>query len=159
MTAIDYPMPPGTRRMAKEGTTAAGAARNVRVSVELYIRSQGRFARQATFGALAIIFALGAWSLHTILLGWQGAGVAFGIAAAFLVVGVWFAFRLVNMPRFADFLISVEAEIIKVSWPTRTELFRSSIVVIVTSFGLAMLLFFYDVIWRYVLMFLGVIGK
>jgi preprotein translocase subunit SecE len=145
--------------MAKEGTTAAGAARNDWFSVELYKRSQGRFARQATFGALAIIFALGAWSLHTILLGWQGTGVAFGIAAAFLVVGVWFAFRLVNMPRFADFLISVEAEMNKVSWPTRTELFRSSIVVIVTIFGLAMLLFFYDVIWRYVLMFLGVIGK
>ena len=145
--------------MAKEGTTAAGTARNDWFSVELYKRSQGRIARQATFGALAIIFALGAWSLHTMLLGWQGVGVAFGIAAAFLVVGVWFAFRLVNMPRFADFLISVEAEMNKVSWPTRTELFRSSIVVIVTIFGLAMLLFFYDVIWRYVLMFLGVIGK
>ena len=41
-------------------------------------------------------------------------------------------FRLVNLPKFADFLIAVEAEMNKVSWPTRTELFRSSVVVIVT---------------------------
>ena len=34
------------------------------------------------------------------------------------------------MPAFADFLIAVEAEMNKVSWPTRTELFRGSMVVI-----------------------------
>ena len=40
-------------------------------------------------------------------------------------LGLWVAFRLVNMPAFADFLIAVEAEMNKVSWPTRGELFRS----------------------------------
>ncbi len=35
------------------------------------------------------------------------------------MVGLWLCFRLVNMPRFADFLIAVEAEMNKVSWPTR----------------------------------------
>ena len=31
-----------------------------------------------------------------------------------------------NMPRFADFLIAVEAEMNKVSWPSKAELIRSS---------------------------------
>ena len=41
------------------------------------------------------------------------------------LVGVWLGYRLVNIPRFADFLIAVEAEMNKVSWPSRGELIRS----------------------------------
>ena len=61
---------------------------------------------------------------------------------------LWIAFRLVNMPRFADFLISVEAEMNKVSWPTRTELFAASMVVIVVIFLLTAILFVYDLVWK-----------
>src|SRR3712207_7334919 len=32
---------------------------------------------------------------------------------------VWFAWRVVNMPTFADFLIATEAEMNKVSWTSR----------------------------------------
>ena len=60
-----------------------------------------------------------------------------------------------NMPSFADFLISVEAEMNKVSWPTRTELFRASMVVILVIFVLAAILFVYDVAWRFLLRMLG----
>ena len=56
-------------------------------------------------------------------------------------------FRVVNMPRFADFLIAVEAEMNKVSWPSRSELVRSSIVVLITIFVLAVVLFAYDMFW------------
>ena len=66
-----------------------------------------------------------------------------------MVVGVWISFRVVNYPRFADFLIAVEAEMNKVSWPSRTELIRSSIVVIFVIFALAIILFGYDMLWRF----------
>ena len=56
--------------------------------------------------------------------------------------GLWLAFRLVNIPRFADFLIAVEAEMNKVSWPTRAEMFRSSMVVIVSTISSALALRF-----------------
>ncbi len=72
--------------------------------------------------------------------------------------GVWLAFRAVNVPRIADFLIAVEAEMNKVSWPSRGEMFRSTIVVIVTVFGLALILFGYDLLWRLLLKLIGVIG-
>ena len=55
-------------------------------------------------------------------------------------------FRLVNMPPFADFLISVEAEMNKVSWPTRASCFAASLVVIVVIFLLAAILFAYDLV-------------
>ena len=53
------------------------------------------------------------------------------------------SYRVVNVPGFADFLIAVEAEMNKVSWPTRTELFRASMVVLILIFALAVVLFVY----------------
>jgi len=61
-----------------------------------------------------------------------------------LAVGAWAAFRIVNIPRFAEFLISVENEMNKVSWPSRGELYRASLVVIVVIFLLTAILFTYD---------------
>ncbi len=74
--------------------------------------------------------------------------VRYGIPGALALLSVWVAYRIVNVPRFADFLIAVEAELHKVSWPTRTEVIRSSIVVLVTIFGLAFVLYTFDFFWR-----------
>ena len=46
----------------------------------------------------------------------------------------------------------------KVSWPTKTELFRGSIVVLMTIAFLAAFLFIFDVIWKFVFQALGVVG-
>ena len=128
--------------------------------VGLYKRNQGRIARQATFGAFAVIVALGAWRLSQYLGGyisdvgvnnpewpiWKQNLIHFGVPLAILAAGFWASFRLVQMPTFADFLISVEGEMNKVSWPSRSELFRASLVVILVIFFLAALLFAYDYI-------------
>jgi preprotein translocase subunit SecE len=74
-----------------------------------------------------------------------------------LVVGLWLGFRVVNLPSFADFLIAVEAEMNKVSWPSRTELIRASLVVIVLMFGLTIVLFTYDVVLTSLLKAIGVV--
>jgi preprotein translocase subunit SecE len=71
-------------------------------------------------------------------------------------LGMWLGYRLINWPRFADFLISVEAELNKVSWPKKTELYRASMVVIFTMALLALLLFCYDAIWQWLFDMLGV---
>ena len=136
--------------------------------IGFYKRSQGRIARQATFFALLVIVALGAWRLHvwmdaspTITTatsaagengeppqseGFFGRSSSYWVPLAIFVVCGWISFRAVQMPAFADFLISVEAEMNKVSWPSRSELFRASLVVIVTIFFLAALLATYDYI-------------
>jgi preprotein translocase subunit SecE len=119
----------------------------------LYKRSQGRVARQATFSALAVIVALGAWSLSNYYTGY-GPTARYTVPLVALAAGLWASFRVVQMPAFADFLISVEGEMNKVSWPSWGELFRASIVVMVVIFVLAALLFAYDIIWEFLLRWL-----
>ena len=106
-----------------------------------YKRSQGKVARQVTFFAIVAIIAAGAWLLSA------RANTEVGryfVPLGVLALGTWIAFRIVNMPRFADFLISVEAEMNKVSWPSRAELYRASLVVIAVIFLLVAVLFGYD---------------
>jgi len=142
--------------MAKEQDTAASSFGWFQTGI--YKRSQGRYARQATFYALAILIAVGAWRMYETFTVFRENPQGWIIPTVIGVVGAWVSFRLVNAPRFADFLISVEAEMYKVSWPSRTELIRSSIVVIVTMFGLAAVLVAYDYIWKILLGWLGVTG-
>lgn len=125
-------------------------------SLGIYKRSQGRIARQVTFAVLAVTLALGAWTLQDALAD-RAAPLRMGAFGAVLVVGLWLSYRVVNLPRFADFLIAVEAEMNKVSWPSRSELFRSSMVVMVTMFGLAGTLYAYDLLWQFLLTMLGVL--
>lgn len=86
----------------------------------------------------------------------MSAGIATAIPGVLLAAGLWIGYRLVNWPRFADFLIAVEAEMNKVTWPTKDELIRASIVVIFTIFFLAIALFVFDIIWQTIFEAIGV---
>jgi preprotein translocase subunit SecE len=114
-----------------------------------YKRSQGRIARQVTFAAIALVFAILAWKISALAAGDDVVSL-YVIPLVVLAVGAWISFRIVNLPSFADFLISVEAEMNKVSWPGRAELWRASIVVIVVIFLLAAILFGYDLILKFI---------
>ena len=72
------------------------------------------------------------------------------------VVGLWAAYRSVNLPAFADFLIAVEAEMNKVSWPSRGEMLRWSVVVIVMIFAIGLLLAAFDLFWVWFFKLIGV---
>jgi len=121
---------------------------------EVYKRNQGRMVRQVTCLAIWATCFLGAWRFYETFLvdanfgvGMQATAVKWAIPCALFLVGMWVGYRLVNWPRFADFLISVEAELNKVSWPAWPELYRASLVVIFTIAFLAILLFGYDLLW------------
>lgn len=127
--------------------------------VGLYKRTQGRIARQVTFAAIAVCILAGTYQLYNSMVT-MGHLWRMTVPAVLMIAGLWVAYRLVNLPAFADFLIAVEAEMNKVSWPTRSELYRSSAVVLVTVFVLATLLFFFDFVWREFFMTVGVMdGK
>ena len=76
-----------------------------------------------------------------------------------LAIGLWLGYRLVNYAPFADFLIAVEAEMSKVSWPTQQQLTRASAVVIILILGLTVIVFVYDLLLRYVLWWLGIVPE
>ncbi len=124
----------------------------------IYKRSQGRIARQVTFAAMALVVAIGCWRLSETLDQVQPA-LRYGIPAALLALSVWIAYRIVNVPGVADFLIAVEAEMNKVSWPTRSELIRASMVVLITIFVLAAILAAFDLFWSGVFRGLGIIRE
>jgi len=108
-----------------------------------YKRSQGRVARQLTFAALAVAFAVAAWNINSAATSDLGRYI---VPLVVLAAGLWASFRIVHLPKFADFLISVEAEMNKVTWPGRTELWRASMVVMFVIFLLAGILFLYDAV-------------
>lgn len=166
--------------MAKEKSVAVSPAYRSWIAeifhVGMYKRSQGKVARQATFGAIGVTVALAAYQLsvfltakvlgtvESLLSTWPlsyisegGRDVTLQVAEVLsleyslplllFAVGLWIGFRVVNIPRFADFLISVEAEMNKVSWPSKDELIRSSIVVIFVIVAMSALLYGYDAFW------------
>jgi len=155
-------------RVATSGSSSCGELFHFGV----YKRSQGRVTRQVTFSALAIAFALAAWRLYVTGGPWiKGAllyvvpsaradvasAFVYGVSAALLMIGLWLSYRAVNIPRFADFLIAVEAEVNKVSWPARPELIRASIVVIVVVIILATVLFGFDLLWGWLFEAIGIL--
>ncbi len=140
------------------------------VQVGLYKPNQGRITRQVTFGAMVLIVAIGCWRLNATLLApprfltaWLGSVsswwpvVYWGLPLVLLVAGVWLAYRLVNFPRFADFLIAVEAEMNKVSWPSWPELVRGSVVVLTTMIALAVVLAAFDLVWNKLFRTIGIL--
>lgn len=143
--------------MSKQKAMSAGSIVGEIFQVGLYKPSQGRITRQVTCGVFWVVFALAAWRAYESMYwakNWQ-----YIAPLAILVVGFWAAYRVVNYARFADFLIAVEAEMNKVSWPSRGELVRSSIVVIFVIFSLAIILFGFDLFWRGLFQFCGILLK
>ncbi len=123
----------------------------------VYKRSQGRIVRQVTFAAVALALLIGLWQLVLWFRGHsENPWVAYGVPGLLAVVGLWIAYRSVNWPVFADFLIAVEVELNKVSWPSRAELIRASVVVIIVIFALGMLLASFDMFWVWLFKLLGV---
>jgi preprotein translocase subunit SecE len=149
----------------RQGEAVGGSLLRELFSVSVYKRNQGKVARQLTAAALAIAIGLGIWRLSQLLPIWFGGAdsmaplaggadlgvVRFLVPGLLLALGAWICFRVVNIPRFADFLIAVESEMTKVSWPSRDEVVRSSVVVIFLIFALAAILAGYDLFWWFVL--------
>ena len=126
----------------------------------LYKRNQGKMVRQITCLTIWLVVAVAAWRCHDLfiapLVGDGNRAIGYILAVALGGLGFWFGYRLVNWPKFADFLISVEAELNKVSWPTQRELVRASIVVIFTILFLSAILFGFDALWKFLFGLLGI---
>jgi preprotein translocase subunit SecE len=149
----------------QENSTLPGSLGRELFSTSVYKRSQGRVTRQVTFLALTVAWGIAVWRLAQILPAWFTAGgpmtqalpagdfgfIRFGVPLLIFAAGAWLAYRAVNLPRFAEFLIGVESEMSKVAWPSLGEVARSSAVVIFMIFALSFILAAYDLFWRFVL--------
>jgi preprotein translocase subunit SecE len=117
--------------------------------------NQGRMVRQFTFFAIAILAAFGCITLANGPLMSYAKGVQVGVPVGIWLLCCWLAFRVVNVPRFADFLVSVESELEKVTWPGRQEVLQATIVVLCTMFFFGLFLFLIDLVWTWLFAVIG----
>lgn len=122
----------------------------------LYKPNQGRIVRQVTFAVFAGLGALSGWELYRSGMFFRLGGAAHLILVLLLLLAAWLAFRLVNYSVFADFLIAVEAEMNKVSWPSKAEVWNASLVVMFVIFAMSAFLFVFDIIWTFVFEMIGI---
>ncbi len=127
-------------------------------STQTFKPTQGKNARLWTGVGLGAIVATGLYQLHEQQLqGQYGPAVRLGIPTALGLAFGWMIWRLVQYPPFADFLIATEAEMNKVSWTSRDDLYRATIVVLVTVLFLSVYLFGVDFLWSTMLQAIGVL--
>ena len=140
-------------------------------SSTLYKRNQGRLVRRLTAISIAGIVAFGCWSLSAWVENspqiaelsrprWIPSflpGVQMAIPTVIALAGIWFAFRIVNYPPFANFLVSVEAEMDKVSWASVEYLKRATAVVLCTMMFLGAVLWVYDFLWFQLFTAIGIL--
>jgi preprotein translocase subunit SecE len=119
--------------------------------------TQGRHARLWTAIGLAVLVAAGLYRLYVTQLADYAPLVRFGVPAAVALVLGWVIFRVVHYPPFADFLIATEAEMNKVSWTSKSDLYRATTVVLLTVLVLAVYLFLVDWLWSWLLQLIGVL--
>jgi preprotein translocase subunit SecE len=113
----------------------------------IYKRGQGKYTRLSSAFAVAVIVGLGclrlfskleavSWGLSNRATMWIATMVPVGMFVILALLIFW----LVNKPSIADFMISAEGEMKKVSWSSRQEIMVSTSVVIVVVIVMAALL-------------------
>jgi preprotein translocase SecE subunit len=141
-----------------------------------YKKNQGQRVRRGTILGILVLAACGIYTLlahRTLETGpehWQVTipftegktwiilpDLRFTVPILLAGAALWIAYRVVNYPVFADFLIATEAELNKVSWTSRKRLIQDTIVVLVTVILLTVFLFFVDQLWARVLTRIGVV--
>lgn len=142
-------------------------------SLESYKKTQGVRVRRFTLLGAIILVTTGVWSLQGspgMVGDWRVSvpflserpitvlpSVQWTIPLILLVVGLWFSWRLVNTPVFADFLIATDAELNKVSWTSRKQLIRDTIVVLVAVLLLTLFLLVVDQVWGWLFRLIGIV--
>ena len=125
------------------------------MAVTTYKKNQGRPARQI---ALCVVVASLSWLLISVvaLFVRRQVGIQWlGICVAVVLVAAWLSTVLLNRPRWADFLISVQQEIDKVTWPSTQEVKRATVVVLILITSMAVVIFCFDLIWQWVFQVIG----
>ncbi|MFP4224166.1 MAG: preprotein translocase subunit SecE [Phycisphaeraceae bacterium] len=129
------------------------------MAISIYKPGQGYWTRTlSAIGAGTIVLAGVAW-------GWTKMSVISentiyyqsGMAAAVILVLGGLIYWLLNNPRVADFMIATEAEMKKVNWPSRREIFGSTVVVIAGTLMLAVLLFLIDLLFAGFFQWIGIL--
>ena len=123
---------------------------------DFYKPMQGWYARLYTGLGLGMVAVAGAYQVYQMAQD-ETPWVKVGVPVVFAAVFGWLIIRIIHFPPFADFLIATEAEMNKVSWTTKADLYRATTVVLVTVLFIALYLFGVDWLWSWLLRIIGVL--
>ncbi len=119
------------------------------MAFKIYKRGQGYYTRLYSALVSFVIIAMGCYVLYGKLQTadniWVSSLVPAGVCLVFGLLLFW----LVNKPSVAEFMISAEGEIKKVSWSSRREIFFSTIIVICVVALMAMMLWATDMAFQF----------
>jgi len=111
------------------------------MAVEIYKRGQGKYTRLGSAFGIEIIVLLGCLQLYNKLCAADlGLWVETMVPAGLFVVLNLLVFWLINKPSVADFMITAEGEMKKVSWSSKEEITVSTFIVILVVVILAIIL-------------------
>lgn len=115
------------------------------MSMKIYKKGQGKYTRLGTGFALALFSVIGCYKLYVILgesINNKEARLFIStlVPAGLFVVFCGLILWLMNKSSVADFMISAEGEMKKVSWSSRKEIIASTYVVIIFVVILAIIL-------------------
>ena len=134
------------------------------MSLEIYKKGQGYYTRMCSAIAGGILAAMGSYALYQKLevIQTQGSNLRswlrVGIPLVLFMLLALLLFKLMNMPKLADFMISTEGEMKKVSWSSKKELIGSTKVVIGTVITMAIFLATVDFFFVWLFKLLGILG-
>ena len=136
------------------------------MTFEIYKKGQGNLARLVTGVGALFIVGFGSLALREYL---KASTAKIAVATINLELGMLLAFvvfvacaavvawQVLMAHWLVDFLILTEAELRKVSWPTKRDLYQQTIVVIVVSVMIGIVVLIVDLIFSKVLQAAGVI--
>jgi preprotein translocase subunit SecE len=125
------------------------------MSLGIYKRGQGYYTRMISAVAGGVIAALGCYALYgkldALVFVNQNLKIVVQSLVPLAVFGgfAFLMYWLVNKPIIADFMISAEGELKKVSWSTRQEITASTLIVIAVMLIMAGCLLVVDVSLQY----------
>jgi preprotein translocase SecE subunit len=123
----------------------------------IYKRGQGKYTRLGSGFGAAIVAALGCFKLYQRLQGSElGLWIETMLPVGVFVVLCFVIFWLANKPTIADFFVSSEGEMKKVSWSSKTEVAVSTFIVIVVVIIMAALLGLTDLGFLFFFDWLGI---
>lgn len=128
------------------------------VQTTKYKPHQGWHARLWTGIGIGVTLAIGVYRLFEFLKASSNSlSIRLGVPALMAAALAWLTLRILQYPPFVDFLIATEAEMNKVSWTSKQDLYRATGVVLVTVALMSAYLFGFDFLWMKLLEAIGVL--